>query len=201
MNSPSLRGFIVACAGGALVGLVLLVSPGRMPRDASAQGQAESPAIRDEVEQLKQKAADQAHVMVSVAYHFNNLWFAAQHDNWPLAGFYLNETRSHLRWAVRVIPVRKGGAGQDIDLRPILESLENTALQQLDLSIKSQDHGKFVHAYKFMLEGCRGCHGTSEKPFLRVRIPTQPADPMVDFDPPVEQPGPGAAPREPTKGD
>jgi hypothetical protein len=198
MCSPKLRSLIVLLAGGTLAGAVLFAVTGRGQHAAAAEGKVGDPALGDRIERLEQKATDQAHVMVSVAYHFNNLWFAAQHDNWPLAGFYLNETRSHLRWAVRVIPVRKGGAGQDIDLRPILESLENTALQQLDLSIKSGDHGKFVHAYKFMLEGCRGCHGTSEKPFLRVRIPTQPADPMVEFDPPVEQdPGPGS--REPAK--
>jgi len=177
----------VAFAGGAIVGSVFLASGGRRVQHASAEGQGNDAALRDEIEHLKQKATDQSHVMTSVAYHFNNLWFAGQHDNWPLAGFYLNETRSHLRWAVRVIPVRKGAAGQDIDLRPILESLENSALEQLDLSIKSREAGKFVHAYRFMLEGCRGCHATSEKPFIRVRIPTQPAESMVDFEPPPEQ--------------
>ena len=47
---------------------------------------------------------DQSHVMKDIAYHFSNLWFAAQAQNWPLAGFYLNETRSHLKWAVSPAP-------------------------------------------------------------------------------------------------
>lgn len=48
------------------------------------------------IEILKAKASDQAHVMVSVAYHFGNLWFAAQKQNWPLAEFYWLETRAHI---------------------------------------------------------------------------------------------------------
>ena len=40
-----------------------------------------------------------------VAYNFNNLWFAAHAENWPLAQFYANETRVRLRWALRITPV------------------------------------------------------------------------------------------------
>jgi len=30
-----------------------------------------------------------------VGYHFANLWFAAEKQNWPLANYYLEEKRSH----------------------------------------------------------------------------------------------------------
>ena len=68
--------------------------------------------LKTEVERLKDKAPDQAHAMVSVDYHFSNLWFAAQAENWPLADFFWKETLSHMRWAVRVIPIRKDNAGK-----------------------------------------------------------------------------------------
>jgi hypothetical protein len=32
--------------------------------------------MKSDVAQLQNKASDQAHAMVSVAYHFNNMWFA-----------------------------------------------------------------------------------------------------------------------------
>ena len=38
--------------------------------------------------------------MADVGDHFTNLWFAGKAENWPLADFYLGETKSHLRWAV-----------------------------------------------------------------------------------------------------
>lgn len=142
-----------------------------------------SDQISDDVERLKEKATDQAHVMVSVSYHFNNLWFAGQHGNWPLAQFYLNETRSHLRWAVRVIPVRKDNAGREVRLQAILEAVENSPLKQLEGAIHDEDREKFVGTYKFMLESCYACHKASDKPYIRPRIPTQPADATIDFEP------------------
>lgn len=65
--------------------------------------------------------------MKDIAYHFSNLWFAGGAQNWPLAGFYLNETRSHLRWAVRVRPVRRTSTGE-VDLRPILDGFDRSLL-------------------------------------------------------------------------
>ncbi len=59
------------------------------------------------VEALEGLIPDQAHLMADVGDHFTNLWFAGRAENWPLADFYLNETKSHLRRAVRRIPVRK----------------------------------------------------------------------------------------------
>jgi hypothetical protein len=45
--------------------------------------------------------------MVDVDSSTRHLWFAGKAQNWPLATFYLNETRSHLNWTVRLRPVRK----------------------------------------------------------------------------------------------
>jgi hypothetical protein len=176
---------------GIVVGYALFGRIGTDPsflRSAAAQQSAPSTAtdvaaLQADVETLKQKATDQAHVMVSVAYDFNNLWFAGQHGNWPLAQFYWNEVRSHLRWAVRVFPVRKDSQGTDIKLGEILEAVENSPLAQLQEAITAQDQNKFVAAYRFSLEGCYACHKASEKPFLRPQIPTYPAEPTTNFDP------------------
>lgn len=137
---------------------------------------------------LKDKACDQAHAMVSVAYHYNNMWFAAQHENWPLAELYWNETRSHLRWAVRIIPVRTDAAGQEVKLGEILQALENTPLKQLKDAISAKDRGEFEMRYKMTLEGCYACHKAADKPFLRPGIPTQPAEPAINFDPAADWP-------------
>ena len=171
---------VVSSHRPAAVPRLLENATGQEPGDAS---QFDLASLKADTDTLKQKATDQAHVMVSVAYHFNNLWFAGQHGNWPLAQFYWNEVRSHLRWAVRVIPVRKDNRGQDIRLQEILEAMENTPLAQLQEAINAQDRDRFVAAYKFSLETCYACHKASDKPYLRPQIPTQPADPTINFDP------------------
>ncbi len=142
-----------------------------------------SQELKSDVATLKDKASDQAHAMTSVAYHFNNMWFAAESENWPLAAFYWNETRSHLRWAVRIIPVRKDNAGHEVKLRDILEALENSPLKQLKGAIDAKDHEKFVAAYRFTLESCYACHKASDKPYLRPQVPERPAEPAINFEP------------------
>ncbi|MFO0978304.1 MAG: hypothetical protein U0996_18000 [Planctomycetaceae bacterium] len=140
-------------------------------------------ALQKEVERLKSIVPDQAHAMQDVDYHFTNLWFAANQSNWPLAQFYFNETRSHLRWAVRIIPVRKDNSGQEVRLEDILQSIENSPLKQVEEAIGAKDREKFVAAYEFTLTSCYACHKAADKPYLRPRIPDHPASAMMNFDP------------------
>lgn len=146
------------------------------------------PSEQELLQQFKDRGPDQAHAMMSVAYHFNNLWFAAEAENWPLADFYQKETVSHLRWAVRIIPKRKDSVGQIIDLTAILQAVENSPLKQLQEAVQAKDHDKFVAAYRFTLEGCYSCHKASDKPYLRPRIPDQTAEHTINFDPSVTWP-------------
>ena len=80
---------------------------------------------------------------LAVGDHFSNLWFAGRAENWPLADFYLGETKSHLRWAVRRIPIRKDNRGQDINLGNILEAFENSQLAQLKRAVDGKDRAAF----------------------------------------------------------
>jgi len=139
--------------------------------------------LRAEIERLKGLVPDQSHAMKDVGYHFANLWFAGQKTNWPLAEFYWSETRSHLRWAVRIIPVRKDPQGNEIRLAEILDPIDKTSLQQVGDAIKAKDSPQFVEAYKQMLDSCYACHLAAGKPFLRLQIPQQPEAPIVKFDP------------------
>ena len=143
---------------------------------------AEIAKLRAELEQLRGRLPDQSHVMKDVGYHFTNLWFAAKAKNWQLAKFYLAETRSHLRWAVRVIPVRKTSGG-DLDLRVILDGLDRTVLSDLQKAVDSQDTRGFPELYRRSLVGCYSCHQAAEKPYLRPRIPEQPEVRILTFDP------------------
>ena len=176
-------------AGMAVGAMFLSQSLINVPWSSSASAQQtvepkpDLASLHAEIERLKQVVPDQAHAMQDVDYHFTNLWFAANQSNWPLAQFYFNETRSHLRWAVRIIPVRKDNAGQEVKLQDILQSVENGPLVQLEDSIKGKDREKFVSAYEFTLTSCYGCHKASDKPYLRPRIPDHPASAMMNFDP------------------
>jgi hypothetical protein len=157
-------------------------SSGQQGGTSAADQAAEIARLKEEIERLKGLVPDQAHVMQDVAYHFSNLWFAGQAQNWPLARFYLDETRSHLRWAVRVRPTRRTAVGE-IDLRGILDGVERSLLAGIQKGIEDRNLASFSTTYRDTLAGCYACHQASEKPYLRVRMPEAPEGRMIDFSP------------------
>jgi hypothetical protein len=159
-----------------LSGFCLHPSSGRLGKSRSlAQPMM---ARSSELEQLKGRLPSQSHAMMDVDYHFANLWFAGQSRNWPLAQFYLDEARSHLR----IIPVRRTPGGE-VDLRGLLEALDSTGLTEIGKAIADKNSEGFASAYRRTLEGCFSCHKASGKPYLRPRIPEQPASRIINFDP------------------
>ena len=158
-------------------------APAAAPEDAK---HAEDLAA--EVKGLKELVPDQAHIMADVGYHFTNLWFAGRAENWPLADFYLGETKSHLRWAVRAKPIRKDNAGWEINLPGILEAFENSQLTQLKQAVDRKDKATFDEVYKESLTVCYACHKASDKPYLRPQIPEKPEATIINFDPKADWP-------------
>jgi hypothetical protein len=155
---------------------------------AAQQGAAPAPAsddvaaLRAEIERLKSIVPGQAFAMTQVAYNFNNLWFAAHAENWPLAQFYFNETRVRLRGALRITPVRKISTG-DLELQPFLDSLERDSLAKLGEAVAAKNVAQLEGVYRTTLEGCHACHAASEKAYLELQVPTAPAEPMIQFAP------------------
>ena len=159
------------------------------PLVAQAQAvQKTAPKLSDvgeaqpDVRTANDRSPDQSHAMADVGYHFANLWFAADKQNWPLANYYLGETRSHLRWAVRMHPVRKTKAGE-VDLKGILDAVDKSFLTEIGNAITNKDSVKFKTAYGQTLEGCYACHTACEKPFLRPQIPSAASVSILNFDP------------------
>jgi hypothetical protein len=137
-------------------------------------------SLQADVARLQSIMPGQAFAMTQVAYNFSNLWFAVQAENWPLAQFYASETKVRLRWAMRVQPSRKISSG-NLELTPIATALETAQLAAIEQSITAKDKTGFVAGYTGMMHGCQGCHEASEKPSLKLHIPTMPAEPMIDF--------------------
>src|SRR5882762_5039053 len=138
----------VLLAVGIGVGLLLSGAAGLVWEPLVLQAQAQqkmapkpsaAATAQLDVQTLSERSPDQSHAMADVGYHFANLWFAADKQNWPLADYYLAETRSHLKWAVRIHPVRKTSAGAEVDLKGILDAIDNSFLAQIDKSVGNKD--------------------------------------------------------------
>jgi hypothetical protein len=148
------------------------------PPDATAQINQ----LQEQVKHLESLVPDQAAVMTKVGYHFTNLWIAVQHDNWPLADFYLGEVRNNVKWAVRAKPIRTVKAGT-LDLNGIAQAIDNTEFTALKKAIDAKQKEQFASAYEQTLTACYACHQASEKPYLRPQKPTEPEVKIVNFDP------------------
>ncbi len=186
---------IAVLSAGIVLGFILatltdrFVSLGHAHAADSSTGKLPDLAtINTDLAIVKGKVPDQSHAMTDVAMQFSNLWFAGEKENWPLADFFWSETRSHLAWAVRIIPTRKDNAGREVNLPAILQSLENSPLKELGAAIKAKDRAAFEKAYRFTIDGCYSCHKAADKPYLRPQIPTAPALPIVNFDPQADWP-------------
>lgn len=188
---PMLAAFLLGAGGGAALHALVAPVGSQAVAQQAVQPKAATPDLAElaaEIETIKGKLPDQAHAMQDVGYHFTNLWFAGKNEHWDLANFYWAETRSHLRWAVRIIPKRKDNAGQEVDLPRILEALENSPLKQLQEAIAAKDKAAFDKAYRFTVEGCYACHKASDKPFLRPQIPDAPEVRVIDLRPMADWP-------------
>ena len=194
-NTPLLNRILllaVAVLGGSMLTVIWTRTATSLHAAAApppgAPTNQEIAALRAEVERLKGIVPDQSHAMSDVAYHYSSLWFAGQKKNWPLAQFYLDETRSHLKWAMRIIPIRKDPAGREVDLNGIREALDKTLLEGINKAIESKDVTAFTNAYRLTLEGCYSCHKASGKPFLRPQIPTALSVHVINLDPEAQWP-------------
>jgi hypothetical protein len=188
MKSKAPVGILAGFVIGVFSGILLTQLTGNAPMVAQADDRASEQAtdlatLRTEVERLKTIVPDQSHVMKDVDYHFSNLWFAGQAKNWPLADFYWKETLAHIKWAVRIIPVRKDNAGKEIKLEEILQAIEMTPSMQMGEVIKDQNGEKFEPTYRSLLEGCYLCHKAADKSYLRPQIPERPATSIMNFNP------------------
>src|SRR5258708_10604743 len=148
---------ITGIAFGLLLGVVcqLTFGPFTLParaKEAEAQNAPAAAHPQTDISSVEERLPDQSHAMTDVAYHFANLWFAADKQNWPLANYYLSETRSHLRWAVRIHPVRKTKTGFEVDLNGILDAVDNSFLAEVGKAIENKDTARFKAAYRQTIE-------------------------------------------------
>ena len=185
------RTLVVFVCGALLGGLVVWKLPALGQTPAASKPAAKSvdvAALDADVTRLKGTVPNLSHVMADVAFQYSNLWFAAQHKNWPLAAFYFNETRGRIKWMLRINPNPKTPSGEVVNLQGIYDGLETSTVAALKDAIDQKDSGKFVIAYKQMIEGCYACHKSAGRPYLRPMIPTVVPQTMINYDPDAKWP-------------
>jgi hypothetical protein len=159
-----------------------LFEPQARAQQMPAPKPSEVAAAPMDMQTLNDRLPDQSHAMQDAGYHFENLWFAGDKQNWPLASYYLRKTQSYLELAVRIKPVRKTQAG-DVNLKGILDAVNDGLLAQVDQAITNKDVANFRTAYRQTIEGCNACHSACERSYIRLQLPIAPSATIIHFDP------------------
>lgn len=169
---------------GALLGALLVSTWERRPVFAQQNLPQPSPAtVPADVALLKDLIPPHSHPMVEVGMFAANLWFAGQKQNWPLAAYYLNETRNRIRWEVHLNPGPKGADGNPVDMKSIFDGIDNGTLPRVGKAIEAKDSKQFAAAYKNLLQDCYSCHKAALRPYLRPMVPVSGAQPIINLDP------------------
>jgi hypothetical protein len=177
---------------GALVGgLVVWKAPALSQTPAKQEAKSDSTkvdltALSNDVARLKSIVPSNSHIMEDVAFHYSNLWFAGQKKNWPLAMFYYNETRNHIRWLITKSPTTKTPESEVVNLQGIFDGIDTSSLPMLKKSIEAQNVNEFTSAYKLMLDSCYSCHKSAGRPYLHPVVPTAAPQSIINY---VPEPG------------
>jgi hypothetical protein len=181
MNKPAV--FVALVLGAIIGGMAVEYWMTRNVPAPAAQQAAATGAAATDTAFLKSVVPTQSHSMIDVAYHWSNLWFAAEKKNWPLARYFFGEARQSMRWTILLRPVRQLPDSKTVDVKGIFTALDMSAFAAVQLALEDEDHAAFVTSYKSALEACYSCHTASGLPFLRPGIPTTPPTTVLSFDP------------------
>jgi hypothetical protein len=169
---------------GAILGGVFVAWWDHATVNAQQSGpQANASTLQADVAQLKDLLPPHSHPMVEAGMFAANLWFAGEKKNWPLAGYYLNETRNRIRWEVHLNPGPKGADGNPVDMQGIFDGIDNGTLPLVRKAIEAKDSKQFAEQYKHLLEDCYSCHKAALRPYLRPMVPVSGAQPILNLDP------------------
>jgi len=163
-------------------GAACQTSPASPPPAASAAAADEIAALKADIEVLKGKAPSASVAMADVGFHFSSLWFAGQAGNWPLATYYYNEGRNHVRWLIRINPMPKGPDGMPVDVQSIFDAIDTTTFAELKAVIDKKDRKQFETAYRNVLESCYQCHKAVGRPYLRPMVPRALPQTIINLD-------------------
>lgn len=170
---------------GALLGGLLVSSLERSSASAQQAGTQANPAnLPADVARLKDITPPNSHPMVEAGMFAANMWYAGEKQNWPLAGYFLNETRNRIRWEVHLNPGPKGADGNPVDMQSIFDGIDNGTLSQVRKAIDAKDGKQFAASYKNLLEDCYSCHKAALRPYIRPMVPAAGgAQPILNLDP------------------
>ncbi|MGC2779461.1 MAG: hypothetical protein WA418_27875 [Bradyrhizobium sp.] len=146
-----------------VVGLLLACS-------AVSLATAQSLSTRSNGDQYLPRLGD---IMNLIQVRHAKLWFAGQAKNWDLAAYELVQLRQSLADAAIFY------SGLPVDNVTTLAQ----PIQSISDAIAAKDGKRFASAVTELTSGCNACHGSMDRGYVAMRIPTEKPFGNQDFRP------------------
>jgi len=110
--------------------------------------------------------------MSGIQVHHAKLWFAGQNQNWPLAGFEVNEIKELLDGIKKYCANRPETVSIGM-IDPPMDSISH--------AIQLKDPVRFKNTYILLTNTCNNCHKATMHEFNSIKIPDSPPFSNQDF--------------------
>ncbi len=106
--------------------------------------------------------------MIEYATRMDNLWFAAQKNNWDMVHYQILE----------MVEIQEVGETTRSSRAPALKAFEDGFLTPMDKAAQGKDLAAFTTAYDNAITGCNACHAGSSSAdfksykFVKIMRPT-----------------------------
>lgn len=106
--------------------------------------------------------------MRDIQYNTLKLGISLQHQNQPLASFYVHEVEeAYAELADKKIEE------EGIDISTLLNQLLDPKLKELQSVIEKNDTAQFITAYQTLIQTCNSCHREAKHAFIVIEMPKQ----------------------------
>jgi hypothetical protein len=109
-------------------------------------------------------------IMGVIQQHHAKLYYAGTKENWPLAGYELDEIQESLDDAMKFYPKFKEVAAPLTELIP---TMMKSSLAQARTAIEQKNEKSFMQAFGALSASCTNCHAAADHPFVKIQAPTE----------------------------
>lgn len=102
--------------------------------------------------------------MSNIQMHHMKLWFAGKNENWPLAGFEINEIRENFEDITQYCKDRP---------ETKLVGMIDQPLKNVNSAIRQKNLPQFKQNFKVLTNTCVSCHKATNHEFIHIQIPDE----------------------------
>jgi len=108
-------------------------------------------------------------IMGVIQQHHVKLYYAGTKQNWPLAGYELDEIRESLDDAMQLYPDKFKNVS--VPLPQIIPAMTKGSIDGVEQAIQQKNEKAFIQDYQALSGSCSSCHAAENHAFIKIQTP------------------------------